>query len=89
MHGFPVSESVVCCACVEQKLLTLAQYQPQETPIVLIDDRGHTHVYQALIQQCDTRLMQSLLARLTIVSLAAHHAALPAHPPCPMFTLPS
>jgi hypothetical protein len=89
LHGFPASEQVVCCASVEQKLFTLAQYHPQEEDIILIDDRGHTHIHHTLLQQRDHPLIQALLTRLTIVSFAADHTALPADPLCPMFALPS
>lgn len=89
IHGFPGSQHVVCCASVEQKLLTLAQYYPSENAIVLVDDRGHTHIHETLLQQRTSPLIQSLLQRLTIVAFASKRVSLPGSPLCPMVALPS
>ena len=87
-YGFEQSENVVCCTSIEQKMITLGTHMPEET-ITLIDDRGHTHVLNALLKMQEDECIQKLLARLTILAFGAETDSIPEVLPCNVLALPT
>ncbi len=89
-YSFPQSQNVVCCSSIEQKVRVLACYEPQDAPIVLIDDRGHTH-FLTMFERClkEDNNTQTLLRRLRILAFGASAVLLPESSPCPLFALPT
>ena len=88
-YTFPESQNVVCCSDIEQKVHVLACHEPQDEPIVLIDDRGHTHFLMMLERMKEDRSTQILVQRLRILAFGTSTALLPESSPCPLFALPA
>jgi hypothetical protein len=68
-HGFPCCHQVECCSTIASKVQTLASYQPNQD-LVLIDDRGHTDMLDAL------HTMPNLASRLSILAFGVENVPL-------------
>ncbi len=88
-YAFPESQNVVCCSSIEQKVRMLAGYEPQDEPIILIDDRGHSHFLMSLNLLKAEASIQALLRRLSIFAFGMTSDSLPRDSCCPLFALPS
>lgn len=92
-YDFPASTEVVCCSSIPAKLRIMAQHQPADEAIALIDDRGHTHVVQQLeaLRLQVPEMAQALTQRLTIVAFGLDPQWEQARPPlpCPLVALPA
>jgi hypothetical protein len=88
-YAFPESQHVVCCSSIEQKVRMLACHTPLNDPIVLIDDRGHTHFLAMLERFQEDPRIQTLLQRLHIIAFGTSPDLLPERTPCPLFALPT
>lgn len=88
-YTFAQSQNVVCCSSIEQKVQALSCHEPREEPIILIDDRGHTHFSTMLERMQEDKSTQILLQRLRILAFGTSTALLPESSPCPLFALPA
>ena len=86
-YSFPQSGEIICCTSIEQKVLALSCHTPLDEPIVLIDDRGHTHFLTILERMKEKECVHHLVKRLTIVAFHASASALPATDLCPLLAL--
>jgi hypothetical protein len=70
-----------------EKVHILAQYEPEDETIVLIDDRGHTHFLAMLERMEKDSLARALAQRLCIFAFGASTTQLPQASFCSLFAL--
>jgi uncharacterized HAD superfamily protein len=87
-YHFPCSQAVCCCESIERKVLALAEHQPDDEPIVLVDDRGHTHFLAMLKRLQEDQRIRDLTRRLAILAFGASSSELPEQSLCPVIALP-
>lgn len=87
-YHFAHSQHVFCCESIEQKVMALADHKPYDEPIILVDDRGHTHFLTMLERMKEKQCVRELLQRLAILAFGTRDESLPETSLCPVFALP-
>jgi hypothetical protein len=87
-YHFPCSQAVCCCESIERKVQALAEHQPGDEPIVLVDDRGHTHFLAMLKRLQEDQRIRDLTRRLAILAFGASCSELPEQSLCSVVALP-
>ena len=87
-YHFAHSQYVFCCESIEQKVMALADHKPCDEPVILVDDRGHSHVMARLEHMREEQCVRGLLQRLTILAFGVRTDAIPETSLCPVFALP-
>jgi hypothetical protein len=73
---------------MEQKVRALADYSPHDDPVILVDDRGHTHFLAMLERLKEEPSVRNLISRLTIIAFGVSASDLPSTNLCCLFALP-